>query len=178
MFSKIKNYFLQKYLTENKKVRQRQILSLQQARTIGILCEITDENSYKDIFRVFSMLQATGQNVKLIGYINEKEVPFFCLQQLSADYFSNKHLNWYGNPTMVQVQDFIQKDFDVLIDFNYRYNPPVRAILSLSNAKFIIGREPENSTLYDLFMDKSLKDNQSYLKEIYTYTKMLTGYDK
>ena len=98
MFSKIKNYFLQKYLTENKKVRQRQILSLQQARTIGILCEITDENSYKDIFRVFSMLQATGQNVKLIGYINEKEVPFFCLQQLSADYFSNKHLNWYGNP--------------------------------------------------------------------------------
>ena len=79
---------------------------------------------------------------------------------------------------MVQVQDFIQKDFDVLIDFNYRYNLPVRAILSLSNAKFIIGREPENSTLYDLFIDKSLKDNQSYLKEIYTYTKMLTGYDK
>lgn len=178
MFSKIKNYFLQKYLTENKKVRQRQLLSLQQAKTIGILCEITDENSYKDIFRVFSTLQINGQNVKLIGYINEKEVPFYCLQQLSADYFSNKHLNWYGYPTMVQVQDFIQKDFDVLIDFNYRYNLPVRAILSLSNAKFIIGREPENSTLYDLFIDKSLKDNQSYLKEIYTYTKMLTGHDK
>lgn len=178
MFSKIKNHFLKKHLAENKKNRQKNLLDLTQAKSIGIICEITDEDSYKDIFRLFNNLQIKGHNVKLIGYINEKEVPFFCLQQLSADYFCNKHLNWFGNPNMVQVQDFIQKDFDVLIDFNYRYNAPVRAILAQSNAKFIIGRENTNSAYYDLFINKSPKDNQSYLKEIYTYTQMLTGNDK
>lgn len=178
MFSKIKDYFLKKHLSENKKVTQKNLIAIQQAKSIGILCEITDEDSYKDIFRVFSTLQIKGHIVKLIGYINEKEVPFYCLQQLSADYFCNKHLNWFGNPTMVQVQDFIQKDFDILIDFNYRYNSPIRAILAQSNAKFIVGREKTNSTFYDLFIDKSPKDNQTYLKEIYTYTQMLTGNDK
>ena len=178
MFSKIKNYFLQKHLAENKKNRQRNLLALSRAKSIGIVCEITDENSYKDIFRLFNNLQNDGHVVKMIGYIDEKEVPFFCLQQLSADYFCNKHLNWYGNPTMVQVQDFINKDFDVLIDFNYRFHGPVKAILAQSNAKFIIGRERTNSTLYDLFIDKSPKDNQTYLKEIFTYTQMLTGNEK
>ncbi len=178
MFPRIKKHFLQKHLSENKKNRQRNILSLAQARSIGIVCEITDENSYKDIFRLFNNLQNGGHDVKLIGYINEKEVPFFCLQQLSADYFCNKHLNWFGNPNMVQVQDFIQKDFDILIDFNFRHNAPVKAILAQSNAKFIIGREKSNSAYYDLFIENSPKDNQTYLKEIFTYTQMLTGHDE
>ncbi len=178
MFSLIKNYFLQRHLAENKKVRQKRIIALTQAKSVGILCEITNEDSYKDIFRLFSKMQEGGQSIKMVGYINDKEVPFYCLQQLSADYFSNKHLNWFGNPNMVQVQDFIQKDFDILIDFNYRYNAPIKAILAQSNAKFIIGREKKNSALYDLFIDKSPNDNLLYLKEIYTYTQMLSGDDK
>ncbi len=178
MFPRIKNHFLKKHLAENKKNRQKKLLALSQAKSVGILCEITDEDSYKDIFRLFNSLQTNGHTVRLIGYINEKEVPFFCLQQLSADYFCNKHLNWFGNPTMVQVQDFINKDFDILIDFNSRYNAPVKAILAQSSAKFIVGRESSNSSLYDLYISKSPKDNQTYLKEIYTYTQMLTGNDK
>ncbi len=178
MFPRIKNHFLKKYLAENKKNRQKKVLALSQAKSIGIVCEITDEDSYKDIFRLFNSLQIGGNIVKLIGYVNDKEVPFFCLQQLSADYFCNKHLNWFGCPTMVQVQDFIKKDFDILIDFNLRQNAPVKAILALSNAKFIVGREKNSSDLYDLFIDKSPKDNQTYLKEIDTYTKMLSGNDK
>ena len=178
MFLRIKKYFLKKHIAENKKVRQKLLLPLSQAKSIGILCEITDEDSYKSIFRIFSSLQMEGHNVKMIGYINEKEVPFYCLQQLSADYFSNKHLTWYGEPNMVQVQDFIKKDFDILIDLNTRCYVPVHAILAQSNAKFIIGREPKNSALYDLFIEKSPKDNAAYLKEIYTYTQMLTGNDK
>ena len=80
MFSKIKNYFLQRHLAENKKNRQRNLLALSRAKSNGIVCEITDENSYKDIFRLFNNLQNDGHVVKMIGYIDEKEVPFFCLQ--------------------------------------------------------------------------------------------------
>ena len=96
MFAKIKRYFLHKYLSENKAVRQRKLIPLQQARSIGIICEITDENSYKDIFAIFTKLQVQERNVRLIGYVNEKEVPFYCLPQLTADYFCNANLNWFG----------------------------------------------------------------------------------
>lgn len=178
MFPSIKKHFLQKHLSETKKFREKEILSLNQARNIGILCEITDEDSYKSIFHIFSKLQENGKQVKLIGYINDKEVPFYCLQQLSADYFCNKNLNWFGNPNMVQVLDFIDMEFDMLIDFNYIFHPAIMAILAQSRAKFIVGRETGNKDLYDLFMDTQQKDDLRYLKEIYTYTQMLTGNDK
>ncbi len=178
MFLSIKKHFLQKYLSSNKKFRERKILSLNDARNIGILCEITDEDSYKSIFHIFSKLQENGRQVKLIGYINDKEVPFYCLQQLAADYFCNKNLNWFGNPNMVQVQDFMDTEFDMLIDFNYEFHPATMAILAQSRAKFIIGREAGNKEFYDLHMDTQQKEDLRYLKEIYTYTQMLTGNDK
>lgn len=178
MFQNIKNYFLKKYLAENKPNRHKQLTSLAQTKNIGILCEITDEDSYKDIFRLFTRLQEQGRSVKLIGFVNEKEVPFYCLPQLTADYFCLKHLNWYGLPNMEQVQDSLKVEFDMLIDFNYRYHPAVSAILSLSKAKFIVGRTADNQPLYDLFIDSEKINNAQFLETVGVYTLKLTGNDR
>ena len=178
MFQNIKNYFLKKYLAENKPNRRKQILSLSQAKNIGILCEITDEDSYKDIFRLFTRLQEHGRNVKLIGYVNDKEVPFYCLPQLTADYFCLKHLNWYGLPNMEQVRDSLKVEYDMLIDFNYRYHPAVSAVLALSHAKFIVGRMSQCQNLYDLFIDSEKSNNSQFLETVGVYTLKLTGNDR
>ena len=87
MFARIKNYFLQKHLKAKKPEIIRELCALERANTIGVLCEITDEDSYKAIFKIFTQLQQNNKIVHLIGYIDEKYVPFYCLQQLSADYF-------------------------------------------------------------------------------------------
>ena len=120
MFDRIKNHFLRKHIEERKSDKTRAVCALERAATVGMLCEITDEDSYKAIFRIFTQLQNAGKVVHLIGYIDEKFVPFYCLQQLSADYFCQKQLTWCGEPNVVQVTDFIQRDFDILLDFNYR----------------------------------------------------------
>lgn len=178
MFSKIKNYFLHKYLSENKVNRQKKLLALQEARSIGMICEITDEDSYKNIFAIFTKLQENDRNVRLIGYVNDKEVPFYCLPQLTCDYFSNAHLNWYGKPVMEQILDFTKIEFDLLIDFNYRYNPAVESIVSMTRAKFVVGQTKECQHLYDLFIDSKNKDYRKFLEAIYTYTNKLTGNDR
>ena len=178
MFQKIKDYFLNKYLSDNKPDRKPKLVSLTQARSIGILCEITNEDSYKSIFHIFTRLQESGRNVKLIGYVNDKFVPFYCLPQLTADYFCNKHLNWFGLPNMVQIQDFLKVDYDMVIDFNYRYNAPVRAILSLTHAQFIVGRMPDCGNLYDLYLDGLDCDNLKYLEAVHKYTQKLSGNDR
>lgn len=178
MFSKIKNFFLNKYLAENKPDRKKQLVQLSHAKNIGMLCEITDEDSYKSIFYIFSRLQEAGHNVKLIGYVNDKEVPFYCLPQLAADYFSNKHLNWYGLPTMEQIQDALKMEYDMLIDFNYRYHAAVKSILTLSHAKLIVARAEVYRDCCDLFLDAAQSDNLNYLQVISTYTQKLTGNDR
>ena len=178
MFSFIKKYFFNKYLAENKPDRNVSIGSLSRASSIGILCEITDEDSYKEIFYIFSKLQEHGHQVRLIGYVNDKEVPFYCLPQLTADYFSQKHLNWYGIPNMEQIHDFLKEDYDLLIDFSYRPNMPMQAILALSHAKFIVGRDPESQNSYDLFIDAVNSNYLKYLEAVSTYSEKLTGNDR
>lgn len=175
MFAKIKKYFLRKHLATKKPNKIREVCSLERANSVGMLCEITDEDSYKAIFRIFTQLQQGGRIVHLIGYIDEKYVPFYCLQQLSADYFCQKQLNWCGEPNMIQVTDFINRDFDILIDFNYRYHAPIEAILATAHSKFIIGSCADYQQHYDLTLQTENGNYTQFLGSAFTYTSKLAG---
>ena len=113
--------------------------------------------------------------VHLIGYIDEKYVPFYCLQQLSADYFCQKQLTWCGEPNMVQVQDFINREFDILLDFNYRYHAPVEDILSIAAARFVIGSCADYQDIYDLFIHTENGNYMQFLNSAFKYTQKLAG---
>lgn len=152
--------------------------SLAHARNLILLCEITDEDSYKDIFKIFSSLQEQGYQVRLVGYVDEKEVPYFCLPQLTAEYFAKKDLSWFGAPTTMRIQDVIKEECDMLIDFNYRYHPAIQAFLSLTHAKFVVGRLKKNQELVDLLIDAEKLSNNDFLKNVGIYTKKLMGNDK
>lgn len=175
MFDKIKKYFLHKHIAAKKPDKIRAVCALEKANSIGIICEITDEDSYKAIFRIFTQLQQGGKIVHLIGYIDEKYVPFYCLQQLSADYFCQKQLTWCGEPNVIQVQDFINRDFDILLDFNYRYHAPVEDILSIASSKFVIGSCADYKDIYDLYIQTESGNYTQFLNSAYNYTQKLAG---
>jgi hypothetical protein len=152
------------------------MVSLEQVKSMGVLCQITDEDSYKTIHELFAKLQSPKRAVRLMGYVDKKEVPYFCLPQLSADYFSRKQLNWYGKPDFVQLNDFIQKDFDMLIDFSRKNLSPIHYILATSNAKLRIGANEFMQDLYDIFIhDETEPDHLELLKIIHNYLLKLTG---
>lgn len=175
MFARIRNHFLHKHIEAQKPDKVRAVCALRDAATVGMLCEITDEDSYKAIFRIFTQLQDSGKVVHLIGYIDEKFVPFYCLQQLSADYFCQKQLTWCGEPDVVQVTDFIQRDFDILLDFNYRYHAPVEAILSAAHSKFVIGSCANYKDIYDLYIQTESGNYNQFLSSTFNYTQKLSG---
>jgi len=176
MINFIKKLLLKRCLKNYKVARVKQITSLEKTKALGILFQITDEESYKEVYELFSKLHSPKRTVWLIGYINQKEIPYFCLQQLSADYFSNKNLNWYGKPNFVQLNDFTKKDFDILIDFSRNDLPPLRYILTASHAKLIVGANEHTQDLYDVFiMDETHCDSLSLLKTIHNYLIKLTG---
>src|SRR5574344_1127236 len=172
----IKKHFLKKYIAERKAVRSVDVVSLQRAKSVGLLCNITTEDTYKEIYEVFASLQAANRYVWLLGYIDDKIVPFYCLQQLSADYFCNKDLTWYGKPEKVQVDDFLKTEFDILIDFSNERSDIFELILSLSRAHFIVGAQQEYANSYDLLIqtDKPM-EHRELLKTITYYTQQLKG---
>ncbi len=175
MMQKIKRFFLNRNINNNKVTRIRAISDIENARSIGILCEIESEEEYKQFHRHFTNLQNNSRSSWLIGYHNNKQVPYYCLEQLTADYFCNKNLNWYGKPSFPQLHDFLQKDFDIVIDFSKKHTQPIEYILALSHAKFIIGIQKEHKQWYDLYIDTTSNDWPYLLKQIDYYTKQLTG---
>ena len=176
MINKIKKYLLERCLRNHKPSRVKTIVSLEQTRTMGIICQITDETSYKEIHTLFSKIQSHKRSVWLMGYVDERRVPYYCLDQLSADYFSRKNLNWYGKPDFVQLKDFINKDFDMLIDFSRNDLSPLRYILSSAKAKLIIGSNEHAQDLYDIYIkDETDFDHLKFLKIIHNYLHKLTG---
>lgn len=175
MFEFIKRYALNKYLAVNAYERERRVVSLKKAQTIGMVCEITDEDSYKNYFAIFSKLQSMASKVQMLGYIDDKVVPFYCLEQLAADYFCNKNINWYGKPEMVQIDDFVKNDFDMLIDFSQRSLAPIKYVLTLSHANFLVGGNEEHRDYYDLLIEGVGDSGKKLLENIYLYTQKLTG---
>jgi len=176
MINRIKKYLLTRDLKNHKVSRNKQIVSLEKTRTLGILCQITHEESYKEIYDLFSKLHSPQRTLRLLGYIDQKEVPYYCLPQLSADYFSNKNLNWFGKPHFAQLNDFVNNDFDILIDFSKDDLMPLRYILTVSKSKLIVGANEYARDLYDVFInDESKLDNFTLLKIIHNYLLKLTG---
>ena len=176
MIKQIQKRLLRRSIEKQNLARKKKIISLENAQTIGIICQITDENSYKEIYTLFSKLQSPTRTVWLIGYIDEKNVPYFCLPQLSTDYFSRKNLNWYGKPDFIQLKDFLSKDFDLLLDFSRNDLPPIRYILASSKAKLIVGANGHTRDLYDIYIsDETEMDHLKLLKIFHNYLLKLTG---
>ena len=168
--------FLKKYIEANKVEREKRLTSLEKAKDIGLICKITNEDSYKEINAIFTGLQQFNRTLWLVGYCKGKIIPFYCLQQLTADFFCDKDMNWYGKPMKVQLNDFLKRDFDILIDFTHDENEPVRTLLTLTNAKCIAGANDSNKDFYDLSIDTQEEiTSQELLDQINLYTKQLTG---
>lgn len=152
------------------------MMSLQRAKYIGILCDIDSEEAYKEIYSIFSKLQGVNRSVWLLGYVDDKTVPFYCLPQLTADFFCQKDLNWYGRVEKIQAKEFAEKEFDILMDYTRQPVEPVRMLLSISAAHLIVGGQNENADLYDLLIRSDEEfTHKELLTHIDNYTKQLSG---
>jgi len=176
MIKHIKKHLLRRCIEKQELSREKKLISLEKAQTVGIICQITDEDSYKEIFTLFTKLQSHTRTVWLMGYIDEMNVPYYCLPQLSADYFSRKNLNWFGKPDFIQLHDFLNKNFDILLDFSLNDLPPLRYILSTTKAKLLVGANEYAQDLYDVFIkDEKELDALKLLKTFHNYLLKLTG---
>ena len=146
----IRNY---SFLNELARVnRFRKIVNLNEARSIGILYNLVDENSYRIIEGIVGKLQQTGKEVKAVGLVRNKSMVNRFLPKLSYDFLTRKDINWFGKPTGIRVRDFIQRDWDILIDLSLDNNQSLKYIAGLSNARLKVGPSGKDKEHYYDFM--------------------------
>jgi len=91
-----------------------------------------------------------------LGFYDQKELPPMRFSKLGLDFFTRKDLNWYQKPNAPIVKNFVQREFDILIDLHMVNSIPFRYIVASSKANFKIGKYERLSTpFYDFMLSVS-----------------------
>ena len=165
----IGGYFLS--LELNSLHRNKTFMNMEEAKTVGILFDATKSENFDLIKKYIIYLKDMKKRVKAIGFYNQKETPPMAYSKLEYDFFTIKDLNWYNFPDNIYVRNFIEDEYDILLDLNIYDSFPLRYVSSVSKAKFKVGKKSErNSSIFDLMIDADASMGMKYfLKNIDTY---------
>ncbi|MBN8703096.1 MAG: hypothetical protein J0M08_08525 [Bacteroidetes bacterium] len=180
MFLKKSREYIGKFLLQSeakKNSRNRRAFNLEDAKTIGILFDSSNKEDFDLLKKYITYLKEMKKKVKAIGYYSSGFVPQFTYSKLEYDFFTPKELNLYCKPTEAFVKNFIEEEYDILIDLNMRAELPLQFIGAASKAQFKVGIHNDfNEKNYDFLIkvdtDKSVK---FFLRQIDTYLFMINN---
>ena len=157
---KIGQIVFQNQLKSNK--RTKEVCNLENAKSVGILYEATNEYQIKQIQPFVSYFFDLKKDVKALGYVNLKKLSYCHTPKLQYDFFYLKDLNWYNKPQNYIIDNFIKKEYDILINLCDSKCIPIKYLVASSIAHFKIGQYEDGYEIYDLMI--SLKKDKSLIK--------------
>jgi hypothetical protein len=174
-------YFLRKKLASVQ--RDRKLVSINAAGSVGILFELTDQNTYFSVQKYLQKLQERKVKVKALGYASNKITANQFLPVLTFDFYRDNQMNWLGFPKAKCVQDFIDSEFDICINIASEKVFSLNYIAGMSRARLKVGPfsqeltglgENELTNIYDILMRTEADHDQiSFLETIHEYLTIL-----
>jgi len=135
--------------------RQVKLPHPESIRKVGVLWEPTEKKAFQFLHDHFSHAQVIFRN--------------FCICQenaiteTSTNILTPKDLNWYGLPKPGPVDDFINTEFDLLLNIALDQTLLFDYVTALSKARFKIGWSPKESNFFDLNINIKGKPDAFYL---------------
>jgi hypothetical protein len=171
----IANGYLKLELKDNIRERKPNKFSFPQIKTVGIIFDAASPEDFELVKRYVLYLREHRKKVKVLGYYPSKRIPEMTYSKLEYDFFSAKEINWFGKPTAMVVQNFINEEYDVLLDLNINDHFPLKYITALSKASFKVGKYNEKDIeIYDMMIDSdNTKTLKYFLRQVDLYITML-----
>lgn len=138
-----------------------------------MIFDCTDPELVVHINKFANRLRKEGLRVFQLGFFNSKVEGSF-----PFPIFNKKELNWYGKPNSANVEEFLERNLDILINAYTVPNSPLEFISKTSGANFRAGIFNENLCDCNDFMIS--KADGSYelpegLNSLYSYIKSING---
>ena len=92
---------------------------------------------------------------------------------LQFDFFFLKDLNWYYKPQNYVINNFLEKDYDILINLCTSNCVPVKYLAGSSRAKFKVGKFEDNLSVYDMMIDVKQNSLETLIKEVKHYLNLI-----
>jgi len=144
-------------------IREKKVINLDEANSVGILWEIDQRDAY---IRIENELYLSG--------IRQTGLCYFPLRKAvipeEINGFSRKQTSWWLEiPRAQLVEDFIHQKFDILIDLTGQKSFPMIYATALSEAAFKIGYAGRSTNYFDLNIEFQNKPEASQLAEQILY---------
>lgn len=171
MLKKLFNKYFKKWLFQAYRIQRRSvaIITLANAKSVGILWNPIDEESVETYESLRKILTEKGIKSFGIAYISSKRGKE-TLSTITNSWLMNRgNITWFGKPKNGDGIQFIQQKFDILIDLSIQKSIPLQYILLHSIARFKVGWKAEDPNLYDLEIDVSANPGCRFLMEQIIY---------
>jgi hypothetical protein len=151
--------------------RNKQFVKLNDAKTIGIIFEATNSETFETVKKFTTQLKEYTKNVHAIGYVDEKLTPNYSYIKTDIDLFNKKELKSFYRPQSPYIKTFIEDEKDLLIDLNFNRQIPLSYISAASKAKCKVGMHiRENEPLHDILIAVTKEQGLDfYLQQVVKY---------
>ena len=147
-------------------------------RNIGIVWDASRTEEFAILSRFYQKMHDRNIDVTIIAYFPGKELPD---KYTAIRYFTcmkKDEVNFLYCPVHPDTESFINTEFDILIDLNFRNHFPLVYVTSLSRAGLkvgLAGLKPETSP-FDLMLSmKNPVNMEGYLDQIVYYLEVINS---
>lgn len=142
------------------------------SRKISSVGVVLNVNEFKDFEAFRTYLKTLGiktNKTKVIAFVEDEKDQGYHWET----YFNPKDFGWKGKINNVELQSFIDTEFDALISFYKEDTVELNSITAQSNANFKIGLSNTDQRLYDLIIDVKPSDFLLFKDELKKYLTVL-----
>lgn len=166
-FKRLKKKSNQKYIN-NILNNRKSLVNDEPMKFVGVIFNYDEFKNYDEIRSIFKSIGINDNRVKFIAFIDdEKSRP----NGWDA-YFYPENFGWKGKIEGVDLVDFVQEPFDVLISYYKNDNLELNMATALSKANFKIGISNNDQRLYDFIIDIDPNQIKVFKKELVKYLKV------
>lgn len=132
-------------------------------KSIGIILNIDDQIDSDELVKNIKALFKDCKSVQLASFSTEK------LTNKQDHYYDFYDFSLLGRVKSQSLKNFVNSNFDLLINYHLKSNYLLYLISSLSKSKFKLGFNPEDIRYNDLILDIKLLDFASFREESKKY---------
>jgi hypothetical protein len=157
--------------------RKQKPVNLESARTATILYYLPDEATYKKVELILSRLNELNLKTRVVCYTDLKIIPHYFIPKITQDIITAKDVNWRFQPQKPFVKEFIDTEFDILIDLSLSDYLPLLYCSALSKAGLKVGRYNEDhQSFYDLMIHAGQDETiDSFADQVIHYLSMINN---
>lgn len=138
-------------------------------KTIGVILNCEEFSDFQAFREFFGSLRLPSNSVKIIAMRQE---PLESNEHWDT-YFLPSDLGWQGDLKKLDLQTFVNKEFDVLISYYKSQHIELNLITAASKSRFKVGLSDVDRRFYDLIINCDPKDFDTFVIELNKYLTVL-----